>query len=269
MTSPSAAASIRGSSPTNATPSASSARADWLDISLLTAKTITAAAECVPFPYVKAVCGTAVALLETIEKVKKNREDWKELCETTMNIITIVHNQILAHGDSGASQFKKLCEELEKYIQSFSVEILAYLHSFLQEVYDAAQLFQKEPNSFRGQINKIVKLRSTADEISKYGKRIQELRSNFVLAATMEMNFHLAEALPIAPLNNVVATQVTQSINSCPPPSRIFHGRETILAKMHRYYAEDTGKQRIFLLHGLGGAGKTQIALKFIEESSQ
>ncbi|KAJ7104973.1 hypothetical protein C8R44DRAFT_715624 [Mycena epipterygia] len=37
---------------------------------------------------------------------------------------------------------------------------------------------------------------------------------------------------------------------------------------MHKYFAEDTGQQRIFLLHGLGGAGKTQIALKFIEESS-
>ncbi|KAJ7104972.1 hypothetical protein C8R44DRAFT_987817 [Mycena epipterygia] len=95
MTSPNAAASTQGSSPMSATPSASSARADWLEISLLTTKAITAAAECVPFPYVKGVCGTAVALLETIEKVKKNREDWKELCETTMNIITIVHNQIL------------------------------------------------------------------------------------------------------------------------------------------------------------------------------
>ncbi|KAJ7104960.1 P-loop containing nucleoside triphosphate hydrolase protein, partial [Mycena epipterygia] len=254
MTSPSAAASNESSSSTSATPSVSSARADWLEISLLTAKAITAAAECVPFPYVKGVCGTAVALLETIEKAKKNREDWKELCETTMNIITIVHNQILVHGDSGASRFKKLCEELE---------------NFLQEVYDGAQLLQKEPNGFRGRINKIVKLSSTADEISKYGRRIQELRSNFVLAATMEMNFHLAKALPIAPLNNVIAPQVTQNINSCPPPSRIFHGRETILAKMHKYYAEYTGKQRIFLLHGLGGAGKTQIALKFIEESSQ
>ncbi|KAJ7104954.1 hypothetical protein C8R44DRAFT_886965 [Mycena epipterygia] len=204
MTSASAAASTEGSSPTSATSSASSARADWLDISLLTAKTITAAAECVPFPYVKGVCGTVVVLLETIEKVKKNRDDWKELCETTMNIITIVHSQLLVHGDSGATHFKQLCEELEKYIQSFSVEILAYLHSFLQEAYDGAQLLHKEPKGFRGWINKIVKLRSTSDEISKYGKTIQELRSNFVLAATMGVNFHLAKALPIVPLNSNV-----------------------------------------------------------------
>ncbi|KAJ7106967.1 P-loop containing nucleoside triphosphate hydrolase protein [Mycena epipterygia] len=37
---------------------------------------------------------------------------------------------------------------------------------------------------------------------------------------------------------------------------------------MHQYFLQPTGKQHIYLLHGLGGAGKTQIALKFIEESS-
>ncbi|KAJ7093599.1 P-loop containing nucleoside triphosphate hydrolase protein, partial [Mycena epipterygia] len=54
----------------------------------------------------------------------------------------------------------------------------------------------------------------------------------------------------------------------CPPPSRIFHGRQTILQQMHQYFMQTTRKQDIFLLHGLGGSGKTQIALKFIAESN-
>ncbi|KAJ7115307.1 P-loop containing nucleoside triphosphate hydrolase protein, partial [Mycena epipterygia] len=54
----------------------------------------------------------------------------------------------------------------------------------------------------------------------------------------------------------------------CPPPTRIFHGRKPILQQMHEYFTQNTGKQVIFVLHGLGGAGKTQIALKFIEESA-
>ncbi|KAJ7748320.1 P-loop containing nucleoside triphosphate hydrolase protein, partial [Mycena maculata] len=53
-----------------------------------------------------------------------------------------------------------------------------------------------------------------------------------------------------------------------PPPSRIFHGRQDVLGQMHGYFNQKLEKQHIFLLHGLGGAGKTQIALKFIEESS-
>ncbi|KAJ7480578.1 hypothetical protein FB451DRAFT_1031029, partial [Mycena latifolia] len=37
---------------------------------------------------------------------------------------------------------------------------------------------------------------------------------------------------------------------------------------MHQYFTEDLGKQHIYVLYGLGGSGKTQIALKFIDESA-
>ena len=60
--------------------------------------------------------------------------------------------------------------------------------------------------------------------------------------------------------------QASQAINHCPPPSQIFHGRQAILDSMHQFFARDTGKQKRYVLYGLGGAGKTQIALKFIEE---
>ncbi|KAJ7716536.1 hypothetical protein B0H16DRAFT_456748 [Mycena metata] len=59
----------------------------------------------------------------------------------------------------------------------------------------------------------------------------------------------------------------SQDANHCPPPSRIFCGRRDILNKMHHFFS-DTGIQHTYVLHGLGGAGKTQIALKFINESS-
>ncbi|KAJ7260180.1 hypothetical protein C8J57DRAFT_1072445 [Mycena rebaudengoi] len=36
---------------------------------------------------------------------------------------------------------------------------------------------------------------------------------------------------------------------------------------MHQYFAQDIGKRHVCLLHGLGGSGKTQIALKFLDES--
>ncbi|KAJ6483196.1 P-loop containing nucleoside triphosphate hydrolase protein [Mycena sanguinolenta] len=37
---------------------------------------------------------------------------------------------------------------------------------------------------------------------------------------------------------------------------------------MHQFFAQDIQKQKIYVLYGLGGAGKTQIALKFIQEST-
>jgi len=53
----------------------------------------------------------------------------------------------------------------------------------------------------------------------------------------------------------------------CPPPVLSFIGRKDILDKMRSYFDTDCASQRIFVLHGLGGAGKSQLAFKFIEES--
>ncbi|KAJ7615503.1 hypothetical protein FB45DRAFT_1008398 [Roridomyces roridus] len=47
--------------------------------------------------------------------------------------------------------------------------------------------------------------------------------------------------------------------------SQIFQGREEILDKMQQYFSQEPKKRRIFVLHGLGGSGKTQVALKFLE----
>ena len=55
-----------------------------------------------------------------------------------------------------------------------------------------------------------------------------------------------------------------------PPPTDIFTGREDILQQMAVSFGFSTastasGKQRRFVLHGLGGVGKTQTALKFLD----
>ncbi|KAF8586137.1 FabD/lysophospholipase-like protein [Ramaria rubella] len=56
-------------------------------------------------------------------------------------------------------------------------------------------------------------------------------------------------------------------IKACPPPVNIFIGRHDILNQMHGYFSNDIGRWHIFVLYGLGGAGKSQIAYKFVEIS--
>ncbi len=49
--------------------------------------------------------------------------------------------------------------------------------------------------------------------------------------------------------------------------STMFTGRSTYLERLKDYFGSSaTGKRKSFLLHGMGGIGKTQICLKFIEE---
>jgi hypothetical protein len=57
-------------------------------------------------------------------------------------------------------------------------------------------------------------------------------------------------------------------MNNCAPPSRIFQGRQTIRDEMNHFFTQEIRMQHIYVLYGLGGAGKTQIALKFINDSS-
>ncbi|KAJ7703354.1 acyl transferase/acyl hydrolase/lysophospholipase [Mycena olivaceomarginata] len=71
-------------------------------------------------------------------------------------------------------------------------------------------------------------------------------------------------AATLTPLDNIKQSQVTLALDRCPPPSQNFQGRQDTLAKMDEYFSKDIGETRVYVLHGLGGSGKTQIALKFL-----
>ncbi|KAJ7099667.1 hypothetical protein C8R44DRAFT_747603 [Mycena epipterygia] len=110
-------AAAAGPTTTGTTPrplgSSSESKTDWLANSLLTAKIVTAAADSVPLPYVKGVFGTVVVLLETVEKLKKNRDDLKDLCGDIMEIIDVVQG-LSTQQDTPAMQFKKKCDEFQR-----------------------------------------------------------------------------------------------------------------------------------------------------------
>ncbi|KAJ7144734.1 hypothetical protein C8R43DRAFT_1130452 [Mycena crocata] len=181
-------------SPQPAPPSGSSSRAasspasrpyttsDWLANLLVTAKIAASAGECAPFPLVKGAFGIVVVLLET--KVKKNRDDLQELCESAVDILTIINEQIVAHGDSAATKFKSRCEEFERVICKILVT--------------AGQLQAKE-KSFRSRVKEVLQVRSNAETIAGYEKRLRDLQTNLVLAATVDTNFQICKALTITP----------------------------------------------------------------------
>ncbi|KAJ7870695.1 hypothetical protein B0H13DRAFT_2280569 [Mycena leptocephala] len=244
-------------------------KSDWLAPTIVAARMITAAGECLPFPYVKGAFGMVVILLETVEKVKKNRDDLKELCMTTKEIMDILQDQISLHGDTGAVKLKGLCEDFER---------------FLEAVIHGVETMQKKPQGFRAHIKEFVKSSGVQHKIAEYQKNIQEICSRLKLLAAIDTNFQVHKinatlATVISPsnipisivllhsdleLSDITVVQVAQQMNNCPPPSRMFQGRQTILDKMNQFFAQDIEKQHIYVLHGLGGAGKTQIGLRFI-----
>ncbi|KAJ7278409.1 hypothetical protein C8J57DRAFT_1465518 [Mycena rebaudengoi] len=233
-----------------ATPSragATSISPDWLANLILTAKTITAAAECLPFPYVKGALGPIIPILEVVQKMTKNRDDFEELCESIVEIVTLLQEKISRHGVDATGSLQQFCEELRRLLQE------------IQQKLGEIQANQKK--GLRRRLKEFTKSTSIGDELARYKTRLRRLRGNFMLSSMAQLNIN-ASASAMQPPPPPVAT-------SCPPPSRIFHGRKKILQKMHEYLAQGVGKRHVCLLYGLGGAGKTQICLKFLDETDK
>ena len=75
-------------------------------------------------------------------------------------------------------------------------------------------------------------------------------------------------------IHNNYGNRVTSDgvISLTPNPSTRFTGRTEAIAKLKRHFFTNTNdavqKRKFFLLYGMGGIGKTQICLKFMEEMS-
>ncbi|QRV95648.1 kinesin light chain [Ceratobasidium sp. AG-Ba] len=54
---------------------------------------------------------------------------------------------------------------------------------------------------------------------------------------------------------------------ACPAPSLAFTGRKDVVERIVSCIAKGGTQRRVFVLHGLGGAGKTQLALKAADET--
>ena len=83
---------------------------------------------------------------------------------------------------------------------------------------------------------------------------------------------HIRTALDKAIAGHIVPAALT-TLTPIPPPSNIFTGREDVLVRMEHYFSPSTTsaqckQQHIYVLYGMGGAGKTQIALKFLQQNT-
>lgn len=80
--------------------------------------------------------------------------------------------------------------------------------------------------------------------------------SNFYSAQNMEFHQHFSSVQHDAPF-----------IPQIPNSSALFTGREHIIEKLKNHFAQQGNRERkSFLLYGMGGIGKSQICLKFVEE---
>lgn len=56
--------------------------------------------------------------------------------------------------------------------------------------------------------------------------------------------------------------EICQHASMCQEKSRIFHGREEIIERIHSYLAEETESNTPLVVHGESGCGKTSVTAK-------
>ncbi|KAJ7027809.1 hypothetical protein C8F04DRAFT_1121392 [Mycena alexandri] len=150
---------------------------DWLAHMILAVKTVAAGAEFIPLPYIRAAFGTVVIFLETVDNMKKNRNDLRELCEGTVEIVILLRDELAAHGPVIGTRFMGLCENLI---------------SFLRLVQTGLENLMGTQSGLRGRLKEFLRVTTVADQIERYRIRVNELRSNFILAATIQTNLNVA-----------------------------------------------------------------------------
>ncbi|KAF8147137.1 hypothetical protein K438DRAFT_1780230 [Mycena galopus ATCC 62051] len=119
---------------------------DWLSHMISAVKTIAAGADFTPIPYIGGILGTVVILLETVNKMKQNRVDLRDLWGNTFEIVLLLQAKVSAHGELAGLRLAGLCEDFVR----------------------------------------------VAVQIDRYRNRLNELRSNFLLAVTIDTNVNVA-----------------------------------------------------------------------------
>ncbi|KAJ7438583.1 hypothetical protein FB451DRAFT_1378166 [Mycena latifolia] len=123
---------------------------------------------------------------------------------------------------------------------------------------DNARRFSSSPNTYV-RLNVLQGLQDF--EQQHWGRSSEVSTHTRVYLGTEDAKSKLTN--PVVPMSDSPAY-----LKVCPPPSVRFTGREDILLKMSEYFNTSIGQRHIFLLHGLGGSGKSQIAFKFVEQST-
>ncbi|KAJ7714608.1 hypothetical protein B0H16DRAFT_1742529 [Mycena metata] len=167
--------STSGVDPTVGLPHPEIESRDWLGPMIITVKAIALGGEFIPLPYLKGSLSAVLTLLETVDKMRDNRDDLHDLCATTVEIIMFLQSALRNHGTG-----LKLAGLCENFIVCLRV---------VQE--GVEKLIPR--TGIRGRFRELLTVLSTRSQIDRYRIRINDLRSNFLLFAAIDTNLHVTE----------------------------------------------------------------------------
>ncbi|KAJ7867612.1 hypothetical protein B0H13DRAFT_2351880 [Mycena leptocephala] len=235
---------------------------NWLGRMVFAVNALASGAEFVPFPYIRTTFRTVLFFLEAVEKVKRNREDLKDLCFSVVDIVNILRSEVSVHGDVAAARFMVLCDDF--------ISFLVHLSKGLQKLNTARR-------GVLGMIKEVVNAPIIADTILQSRARINELRSNFTVrdrARTWrildDINFLKLVAAMEANLNTYRITESLANFNRKPASTLQFRSIPLGDINLLRDIAPSMGPQKIKIyIARINGEHSNMTVVQYREEKEK
>ncbi|KAF9459724.1 hypothetical protein BDZ94DRAFT_1238983 [Collybia nuda] len=151
---------------------------DWIARAIDIMKLVGGAGEMVAFPYIKGAANVIIALLEPIQELKRNQDDFKDLVEGLVEIVVLMRDETLEDVGAPPSHFLTLCKEFNEFVNLYVLLMLVELN--------------KAMSSMRGNwVKQYWKSNSFAEMILRHERRLQTLRQNLTLVTVVGNRRHL------------------------------------------------------------------------------
>ncbi|KAH7325257.1 P-loop containing nucleoside triphosphate hydrolase protein [Rhizoctonia solani] len=159
----------------------------------------------------------------------------------------VAEEMVRRFADVGSGYYRLNIQQGTQGVEASEWEQLSEIASHRRSYLD-----QAEPKSKLDELVKMLSQRAVVLEATQIGELFILLVYSYL---SLESDGRVVPA----------SEPVPGSIRSYPPSSICFTGREKCTKQVRKYFTHKSRGRFIFVLYGLGGAGKTQIALKCIE----
>ncbi|KAJ7622006.1 hypothetical protein DFH06DRAFT_1448058 [Mycena polygramma] len=147
---------------------------EWVSPLVGIARGLVSVGNCVPFPYVNTALSAGLTLLELIQTVGQSDEDLKYLSESVVAIMKLLREEVESH-PTESTPFRNVCEEFTSHLTQLSKDI---------------ELMSKNRSSSK--LRKYLNSQKIRDEISRFTRRVTDLRANATLVSAAGMRMDLA-----------------------------------------------------------------------------
>ncbi|PVF99230.1 TPR-like protein [Serendipita vermifera] len=216
---------------------------------------------------IKATCGIMILVLETIQTCQSNREGWSELAEIMRDKNRRVVSLLELYAQA-PEKYKDLLEQANKY-QVILNEIASDMKKETETESDKGSELKSYWEKMKLWGREVALSEINAQKIASYRERLRDQARDTieVFGVQIMRKLNEIEEKYVDHVQEKPLLLCKMALKPRPPLVDGFVGRDDILQAMRCDHFQLTPTRRntprVTVLTGLGGSGKTQIALKF------